>query len=273
MEFKFNNKLVYYEVYGSGKPLVILNGLMMSTKSWTTFVKSLSEFNELILVDFFDQGQSEYLENEPEYTQDLQVDLVKALLDELKLKKANIFGVSYGSEVAMKFAIKYPDSISRLMLFNATAYTSSWLRDMGRGWNLIGDKLMGEAYYDIAIPVIYSTDFYEKENEWMENRRKVLTPVFSDPVFQRRIKRLVNSAESHDCRRDLDKILCPTLVVGCEKDTLIPLREQEYLKEHIKNAKYVKLPNSGHCSMYEEPLLFVSLVLGFTNALEEEYKI
>lgn len=273
MYFLFDGKKIYYEVYGSGKPIVILNGLMMSTKSWLPFVDTLSEHNQLILVDFFDQGQSHYKEGEEEYTQDLQVEVVKALLDELKLTKANIMGVSYGSEVAMKFAIYHPDRIERLMLFNATAHTSTWLRDMGRGWNLIGDTLNGQAYYDIAIPVIYSSDFYQREEVWMRNREKALIPVFSDPVFQRRIKRLVLSAESHDCRDRLNEITCPTLVVTCMQDTLIPKVEQDYLASHIKNSKYVALLESGHCSMYEQPLLFTALILGFTNAKDTEYKI
>ncbi|MFA7418021.1 MAG: alpha/beta hydrolase, partial [Acholeplasma sp.] len=79
--FKYLNKNVYYEVIGSGNPVLILNGIMMSTKSWEPFKPLLSQQFQLIFLDFLDQGQSDaYDEN---YTQDIQVDLVKALLDHL----------------------------------------------------------------------------------------------------------------------------------------------------------------------------------------------
>ena len=57
-EFNFKNNIIHYEVYGEGKPLIILNGIMMSTNSWVIFKDAFSKNNQLILVDFLDQGQS-----------------------------------------------------------------------------------------------------------------------------------------------------------------------------------------------------------------------
>lgn len=59
--FDFQGKQVYYEVYGEGKPLVILNGIMMSTASWRYFTDVFSNQNMLVLVDFLDQGRSQKL--------------------------------------------------------------------------------------------------------------------------------------------------------------------------------------------------------------------
>ena len=58
-EFFYEGKRVYYEVHGDeGQPLVILNGIMMSTASWKSFIPNFSRNNVAILVDFLDQGQS-----------------------------------------------------------------------------------------------------------------------------------------------------------------------------------------------------------------------
>ena len=92
-------------------------------------------------------------------------------------------------------------------------------------------------------------------------------------IFQERMKRLVDSAETHDCRDNVHKIKCPTLVISSQYDFLTPLEEQEFLVKNIENASHIIIPNCGHASMYEKPLLFVSLVLGFVNALEDTYKI
>lgn len=271
-KFLYQNKEVFYDVQGEGKPIILLNGIMMSTGSYNTFVNSVSASNMLVRVDFFDQGQSERLEGIP-YTQDLQVEVLHALIEHLELKNAVTVGVSYGGEVAMKHAIKYPNDIERLVLANTAAWTSNWLRDIGHAWNKVGESLDGEAYYDLAIPVIYSSKFYQAKEEWMENRRKILVPLFSTAEFQSRMKRLVDSAESHDCRSEVHKIQHPTLVISSKYDCLTPMHEQELLVQEIPNAHHVILPNCGHASMYEDPLVFMALVLGFANAKDVNYVI
>lgn len=269
--FTFLNKQIFYEDDGVGEPILFLNGIMMSTKSWDPFVSSMTKANRFLRLDLFDMGQSARM-NEF-YTQALQVEVIKALLEHLKLSKINIMGISYGGEVAIQFALKYPKHLRRLMLFNTTSRTNEWLRDIGRGWNKIGDSLDGEAYYNVTIPVIYSSNFYTEHIEWMDRRKALLVPLFSTKEFQERMKRLVISAESLDVADQIHNILTPTLIVSSEYDQLTPILEQKYLATKIKNSTHIVIPNAGHAFMYEKPLLFVSLVLGFTNASETEFII
>lgn len=270
--FNCNDKAIYYSVEGEGKPILILNGIMMSTKSWTAFVPSFTKQNTLIRLDFFDQGQSAKLKLE-NYTQKIQVDLIKALLEHLKLEKVSIVGISYGGEVALQFAIDYPESVDRLVLFNTTAFTSPWLKDIGRGWIAAGNTRSGQAYYQTTIPVIYSPHFYETKIEWMRKREKNLIPIFANPEFLDAMERLMFSAESYDVREKLQNVTAKTLIVSAEEDYLTPMDNQKYLYERIKGSEWIKIPGSGHASMYERPLIFTTLVLGFINVLDTEYVI
>lgn len=270
--FKYKDYEIFYDIQGSGKPIMILNGIMMSTASWNTFVNSATNHNTLVRIDFLDQGGSSRL-NGQEYTHDLQAEITHALINHLGLKDLTICGVSYGGEVAIRIALQYPNDVDRLVLANTAAWTSNWLRDIGHAWNRVGATLDGEAYYDLAIPVIYSSNFYQAKEEWMENRRKVLVPLFSNKEFQDRMERLVNSSESHDLRNQIHNISCETLVISSQYDSLTPLVEQEYLVSKIPNAHHVILPNLGHASMYEDPLLFMTLVLGFANTKDTKYII
>ncbi|MFA5419459.1 MAG: alpha/beta hydrolase, partial [Bacteroidales bacterium] len=263
---------INYSIEGQGKPILILNGIMMSTKSWTSFVHSLSQQNVLIRLDFFDQGQSTKLPNEI-YTQEIQVDLIQGLLEHLQIKKVNLVGISYGGEVALQFAIKYPDLVERMVLFNTTAYTSPWLKDIGRGWIAAGKTRNGQAYYQTAIPVIYSPHYYESKLEWMKKREALLVPIFSNPEFLDAMERLTISAESYDVRDKIHLVQAKTLIVSAEEDYLTPLDNQKYLYEHIPGSEWIKIPVSGHASMYERPLLFMTLVLGFINVADTEYAI
>ena len=261
--FDFKGKQVYYEVMGEGKPILVLNGIMMSTSSWGIFVEAFSKSNKLILVDFLDQGRSEKMEG-TEYDQSHQSELLKELLIHLQLPKVNIVGISYGGEVAQRFAIDNPEYVEKLLLFNTTSKTGQWLRDIGEGWNLSIDNPLN--YYLTTIPVIYSPGFYEKNHQWMEDRKKLLTAgLFYDKEFLKAMVRLTRSAENHDTENELHKIKCPTLIVGGEEDYLTPLKEQRILKDRITNSELIILSGCGHASMYEKPSLFSTLVLGFVN--------
>jgi len=266
---EYKGKKVYYETHGQGKPLILLNGIMMSTLSWNVFIDSFSKNNHLILVDFLDQGRSDKMEGTP-YTQDEQVEVLKALFDELKIKKINIVGISYGGEVALEFAVKYQEYIEKLVLFNTTAKTSPWLKDIGIGWNQsVNDPL---DYYCTTIPVIYSPQFYTEKSEWMNKRKKYLTEnVFNQKAFMDSMVRLTESAEEHNVIDKLSTIQVPTLIVCCENDYITPMAEQKQLNELIKGSELVCLPNTGHASMYERPVIFASLVLGYINLEQREF--
>ncbi len=270
LDFKGRN--IYYDVQGEGKPILILNGIMMSTKSWEPFVKTLSSNNQLIRLDFIDQGQSDRLDNSA-YTQSIQVDIIESLLKTLKLIKVSLVGISYGGEVAILFAAKFPNKVDRMVLFNTTPYTSPWLAEIGKQWNAIGKTRDGSTYYKATIPVIYSPSYYEARLDWMKKREAYLLPIFSNPVFLDAMERLTNSAESFDARNELNQITAPTLIVAADEDYLTPIQNQKELKKAIPNAEMVILPGVGHASMYEKPILFVTLVLGFINALETTFTI
>mgnify|MGYP002582044169 FL=1 len=83
--FMFGNKSIYYEEYGQGEPLILLNGIMMSCMSWAEFIEPFSVHNRLILVDFLDQGRSARMDDCVEYSQAIQVEVVYSLMKHLNL--------------------------------------------------------------------------------------------------------------------------------------------------------------------------------------------
>lgn len=267
--FIFQDKCIHFEEYGQGRPIVVLNGIMMSCGSWGEFVEPFSAHNRLILLDMLDQGKSDKM-TEP-FSQALQTEVVLALLDHLGLEKVCMLGISYGGEVAQRFAVKYTHRLERLALFNTTPATGPWLKDIGDAWNLAASD--PEAYYLTTIPVIYSPKFYKDNHAWMENRRKVLAPVFSNRAFIDSMIRLTNSSADFDVTAELHKVDIPTLVVSCEQDYLTPIEEQKRIVSLIPNCEYAVIPGCGHASMYEKPVLFTALALGFFNNVKLKFHI
>jgi len=271
-EFVFDGYKVYYEVHGnSGNPLIILNGIMMSTASWKPFIKDFSKNNVVVLVDFLDQGKSQRM-TEP-YDHSVQVKLLDELIERLWYSEVTLMGISYGGEIALQYALAHPSRVSRLILANTCARTSPWLKKIGDGWNEVAKTGSGLAYYLTTIPVIYSTKFFEERADWMEGREKFLTEYFSQKEVLESLIRLTDSSRNYDVVDRLNEITCPTLIISGSEDGLVPPTEQQILHEGIKNSVYVTINGSGHASMYENPYAFTSLVLGFTNLHHEGIKI
>lgn len=270
--FKYHKYNINYIIDGdlsSNKEIIIiLNGIMMSSKSWEIFIEPFTKNNVLIRYDMLDQGESSKLKND--YTQEIQVDLLKALLDYLNIKKINIVGISYGASIALQFAAKYEEYISKLVIANVVSKTSVWLKAIGDGWNAVAKTRDGLAYYNISIPYIYSPQFYTKEIKWMEKRKEILIPLFSDREFLDAMIRLTKSAETHDVEKHLEKINTKTLIIAAEQDYLTPVFEQKHIYSKMRNSSLVIIPECGHASMYEKPRLFTSLVLGFINNTQQK---
>lgn len=264
--FLFEGHEIYYEEHGSGDALVVLNGIFMSCASWQAFLPAFAARNRLVLVDMIDQGKSEKVNFE--YTQEIQVRVVEALLAHLKLETVNLMGISYGGEVAMQFAIQNPAKVNRLVLSNTAPNTSAWLRDIGHSWEYAYQSYDGHQFFKTCIPIIYSPQFYEANYEWASAREEMFVRVFTPDVYDA-FGRLTRSAEGHDVRDKLHGILAKTLVVSSEYDYVTPLYQQVELAQKIPCAGHVVVQGAGHAVMYEKPAEFAALVLGFMENTEE----
>lgn len=270
MKFTLSNgKEIYYEIHGEGKPLVMLNGIMMSTASWKEFVQPLSENTRLILVDFLDQGQSDKIDGP--YTHAIQISALDEFIKGCVNEPFDLFGISYGGEIALQYALLYPEQLEKLLLFNTCMHTSYWLQEVGNAWNKASAD--PEMYYFSTIPYIYSPLFFSKNRQWMETRKEVLLEVFSDQSFIESMKRLTDSSINYDIRKEAHNLKIPTLIVGSEYDFVTPFFQQKEMNKVIENSELVCVPNSGHAIMYEKPSLFTALVKGFVSSHKGNYTL
>jgi pimeloyl-ACP methyl ester carboxylesterase len=265
----FRNKAVYYEVHGSGEPLILLNGIMMSTQSWQQLLPAYQSY-QVILIDLFDQGQTEVNEN---YTIEDQGDLVCHIIKKLTLEQVHVIGISYGGEVAMDVAIKLNERVKTLQLFNTTAYTDPQLFNMGEQWMLLTKTYQGDAFYDATIPNIYGETFKKQNHAWMMSRTSFLKTVFNTPSFLDKMHRLTQSSQYSDYREKLKQLKMPVLIVSGGEDCLIPIHYQQEINKHITHASHVIIEHAGHAMMYENPEIFNSLVIGFIESSKYQIKL
>ena len=260
MNFSYQDKDIYYEQHGQGHPLLLLNGVMMSTASWAPFVKTFSRQHRLILLDLMDQGQSAAF---PEgYTMKEQGEMLLAFLDHLKLDSVSVLGTSYGGALALQLATEAPERVDRLLLAATRAYTDPLFRDMCESW--VHATASPQAFYTATIPLFYGATYQQERAAWMEERRKVLeSTAFANPDFLARMRRLIQSIMAFDLRDRLHRITCPTLVLAPEEDLVMMPWEQTRIVRGIQGAELLTLPKTGHVLILERPELFISLAMGW----------
>lgn len=266
---EYEGKKINYSVYGRGKPIVFLNGIFMSIASWEQFIPTCSKNNQLILIDFIDQGKSDSASEQ--YTQALQIEIIQAVLTELNLKKVTLMGISYGGEVALGYILKYPAMVEKLIIANSALNTDFWLREIGKSWEYSYESRDGRQFFKTCIPIVYSPEFFSKNETWAKNREEVFVNNFTDEIYDRFL-RLTRSSEDYDVRDRIGEVKVPTLIISSENDFITPISKQREIVSAIKHASHVVIQGAGHASMYEKPDLFASLILGFTN-LDSEINI
>lgn len=257
-----NGKKMYYETFGDGEPLVFLNGIMMSAASWHPFIDTFSPKCKMVLVDLLDQGQSDKADGP--YTQDMHVEMLKVLFERLGYEKVHLLGISYGGEVAIKFALKYQHMLYSLLLADTTAYTNELLHDVEEIWDYSASLNDGRIFFKATMPYIYSAEFYEENIEWLKDREKKFCQILT-PEWYAGFRRAIRSASNLNVLDELHKITVPTLIISAEYDATTPVRYQEEIHKRIKGSKYVLIKGSGHASMYEKPYEFASIILGYLD--------
>jgi pimeloyl-ACP methyl ester carboxylesterase len=113
-----NGLKMYYEVHGSGDPVVLLHGSFMTISSnWTGGIGELSKTRKVIAIEM--QGHGRTADIKRDFTYDNLVDDVAALLDFLKIPRADFIGYSLGGGVAMQCAIRHPDKVRKVVSISA----------------------------------------------------------------------------------------------------------------------------------------------------------
>lgn len=112
-----NGKTIYYEMYGEGKPLLLLHGYTQSSNSWKSYIKEYEQDYQVYLVDLTGHGRSE------PFKHDLSIRSVAEdlhfLIQYLKLEKIKAIGFSFGGDVLYQLALINPTVIEQMITIGA----------------------------------------------------------------------------------------------------------------------------------------------------------
>jgi pimeloyl-ACP methyl ester carboxylesterase len=114
-----NGLRLYYEIHGAGEPLLLLHGAYMSIESaFGRMIPTLAARRQVIAVELQGHGRTADIDRPIRY--ELMADDVAALIRQLGLSQADIFGYSLGGGVALQLAIRHPELVRKLVAISAT---------------------------------------------------------------------------------------------------------------------------------------------------------
>ena len=121
-----NGIKVYYEVYGKGKPIVLLHGAFYTIEmNWAQLIPELAKTRKVIAIEMQGHGHSPYYERKLEIAT-LASD-VEQVMNYLKIDSADVAGYSMGGSIAYQFAVQFPKRLKKLVIISSTYKSSGWL--------------------------------------------------------------------------------------------------------------------------------------------------
>ncbi|MEI6666791.1 MAG: alpha/beta hydrolase [Acidobacteriota bacterium] len=250
---------------GSGDPILLLNGGMMTIGNWNDAAAKLQARGRVVRCDF--RGQ--LLSPGPPLHADLagHVADVVALLDELSIHSAHVIGTSFGAEVGLLMAADHPGRVASLVAATATDWS---FPELAAGARALADAcreaLSGGsrfAVFDLLLPGAYSPAYLETHAAVFAARRTMVASL-PDSWFQGTAA-IVNALLDMDLRPRLRDIVCPTLVISAELDRTMPLERSQAIAAGVGGAEHVVVPGSGHALVVEQPAVFLRLCEEFLD--------
>jgi len=251
---------LFVQETGSGTPLLLIHGLMVSGEMYRPALPGLAQHHHLIVPDLRGYGHSRALPGPYTVTQ-LADDLAR-LLDDLGIDTAvDVLGYSQGGAVAQQLAYARPDRVRGLVLACTYAYNMLSLREHMEGialpWliRILGLRRLAGMVSGAGGGARMSPEI----ERWFQG---ILTD--ND---QSRMVEASQAMTAFDSRPWLDQIVCPTLVIAGAEDTAVPLAHAQMLVQGIPGAQLRMVDGAGHTLLWTHTEVFTKLVNEFLASL------
>jgi 3-oxoadipate enol-lactonase len=252
-----NGTRLYYEVAGTGPPLILIHGHGLDSRMWDDQCAPFTAHYRVVRYDLRGFGQSAPVGEAPYAHED---DLA-ALLDHLGIARAAILGLSAGGAVAIDFALAYPAMTRALIVVDTALNGHAWSEEWSARWRSIRRTAR-------------TLSARAANEEWL--RHPLFAPANEHPAVAARLRRMVGDysgwhwgnrdpQRGHDppATRRLREITVPTLVILGERDLPDFHAIADRIADNVSDARKIIFPGVGHMANIEAPERFNRAVLGF----------
>lgn len=241
---------ISFDVHGSGPALLLTHGYSATSEMWSGQVDALAADHTLITWDMRGHGRSDSPPDADQYSADLTVADMAALLDHVDAPSAIVGGLSLGGYMSLAFHLAHPERVRALLIIDTgpgfkndearagwNAYANSFADDFAsKGLDLLTDGSVEQA-----------TAHHRDSSGLVLAARHMLTQQHADVI------------------ESLPSIEVPSLVLVGADDTPF-LNATDYMAAKIPGATKVVIPDAGHASNIDQPAAFNAAVQSFLTS-------
>jgi 3-oxoadipate enol-lactonase len=260
MKAKINGAEIFYADVGdkSVTPIVLVHGFPFNSDMWAPQIDALKAAFRVITYDVRGHGRSEV--GDGQYTLEMFVDDLIALLDHLRLDKVVLCGLSMGGYIALRAVERNPERCRAVILADTTSNADSNEAKLRRAASIKRIKSTGVKPYAEEFPkAVLSPQTHQKRTDVVEMVRGMIQS--NSPIGI--CGALLAMAARTDTTASLSKVSDPALILVGQEDKTTPPELSEKMHQLIPNSELQIVPNAAHLSNLENPEGFNSHLLNF----------
>jgi pimeloyl-ACP methyl ester carboxylesterase len=238
---------LYYEIHGTGKPLLLLHGGFGSFEMFAALSPTLAEKYQVIGVDLYGHGRTALTDRPLDFAS--MADDIVGLIEHLGLEKADLLGFSLGGAVALQTALRHPERVNKLVVISTPFKRAGWHPEMQAGMTAFAPEFfMRTPIYDAYLRVAPRPDDFPR---FVVAMREALSQEYdwTEPVSALRIPTLIIAGDA-DGLPPSHAVAFFTLLGGGMKDA-------GWNGEHLIPSQLAILPGATHYNMlFRTDLLF-----------------
>jgi pimeloyl-ACP methyl ester carboxylesterase len=242
-----NGVRIHYEVHGSGPVILLSHGYSSTSAMWRGQVRPFSKGHTLVTWDMRGHGQSDYPEDQTQYSEEHTVADMAAILDAVGARDAIVGGLSLGGYMSLAFHLAHPDRVKALLIIDTGP---GFKKDEPRAdWNANAERTAQNYAKNGLGPLEGGT----AERRTARHRNARGLELAARGMLAQRDARVINA---------LPDIKVPSLVVVGSLDTNF-LAAADYMARKIPGAEKAVLEGAGHAANIDRPKAFNAAVLEF----------
>jgi pimeloyl-ACP methyl ester carboxylesterase len=250
--------ILHYEVYGRGRPVILLHGWLGSWGLWQETMTFLGRYYRTYALDFWGFGDSGK-KRETYRVQDF-ISLVDQFMDKMGIAQAPLVGHSMGGTVSLSVALQFPQRTSKVVVVGSPINGSSLAFPL---------KLAGIPWIAWLIYNLFPT--------FRSIMRVYSRFICSDPRFPDMMDRdlskttlqsfliSISTLRRTDLRADLHRIKIPVMGMYGDRDIIVHPRQWDPLQKGLPQAKVERYKKAGHFIMLDDPQVFQQTLKEFLD--------
>ena len=262
-EIKIDDHNIVYLEGGKGPTILLLHGYTGSKDNWIMLAPYLTKDYHVVIPDIPGYGESSMIEK-ASYDLSNQMSRLHKFVQALELKKFHIAGNSMGGFFSGIYAVRYPDEVISVGLFDAAGVTSLEksvvMKMMEKGENPLILKDSNDVPRWAALLFVNPPSLPYPIKKVM-----IKTALANRKFYEKELKEI--GPDFLSLEKELPKIKAPTLILWGDQDKVIDVSSVPVFEKGLKNHKTVIIKDCGHVPMMEKPQETATQYINFIKSI------